>query len=258
LDPTLEEDKAYLTVPAYIFVAYLWLKRKTLDSDLRQQVSLWSVIGGFFFLSALGPALHVAGSVVWDKFMPYTLLTGLLPFMGLSGVPVRMTGMVMLAASMLSAIALREMFIRFPGRRILTIVLLGALLFEIWPASIVTTPGRVPDYIDLLAELPDDGGLLNQIWTSVSMQMYYQTVHEKPITYGYISRISASVAQKDEQLSAAIDANDFAQLWSTYHIRYVLSNVSLSASASQPYMTFELLYDKKGVKLYRIGCICAP
>ena len=256
LPGNISENSVFIALPVFLFVGWLWMKRIFLDPAVKQQLYLWSAILVLFFLLALGPVLHIAGTVVWDGFMPYTLLGYLLPFLSLSGVPARMTVMVVLSASVLSAFALRDLLGRFPRTRLVTLGLLAVILFELLPAPLPALRIDVPDYVTTLAGLPDDGGVLNLVKTKPGLQLVYQTIHGKPIAFGYLARLPASVAAQDEDLSATIADQDYARLLATDRIRYIITSDPLPARPDQPYISVRLLYSLKGVRIYRLGCTC--
>ena len=79
LPGNINESSVYLGLSVFFLIGYVWVKRKTLDLFTRRQITCWSIILGFFFLLALGPALHIAGKIIWDKIMPYTLLVDIFP-----------------------------------------------------------------------------------------------------------------------------------------------------------------------------------
>ncbi len=257
LPGNITENSTVLAAPVFVLLGYLWIKRRRLDPALKQQLYLWSSIIVVFFLLALGPVLRVAGAPLWSsKLMPYTLLGHALPFLAMSGVPARMSAMVVLGTAILSAFALRELWRRFPRRQLLTLGLLGIIVFEALPAPIVTTTIQVPDYVKVLAGLPNDGGVLDLLKTGAGFQLYYQTIHDKPISFGYLARLPSSVFIDDGELATAFGAHDYAQLWGLYHIRYVLTPDALPRRADQPYMLLTLLYDKDGTMIYRLSCAC--
>ena len=253
----ITENSTFLAVPVFVLVGYLWVKRKCLEPALRQQLYLWSSIIGIFFLLALGPVLHIAGAPAWNSQpMPYTLLGHVLPFLGMSGVPARMSAMVVLGAAILSAFALREVWRRSPRRRLITLGLLAITVFEALPAPIVTTTVQIPDYVKALAALPNDGGVLDLLKTGAGLQLYYQTIHDKPIAFGYLARLPSSVSIDDGELATVFGAHDYAQLWGVYHIRYILTPEALPIRADQSYMLLTLLYDRDGTMIYRLSCGC--
>ncbi len=261
LPGNITENSVFLALPVFLFIVYLWGKRRFLEPARKLQLYLWSSIAGIFFLLALGPVLDVAGMPVFYQAMPYTLLGRLLPFLDLSGVPARMTAMVALAAAVLSAFALQRLWAQFPRRRFVTLALLAVLLFESLPAPIVTTTVAVPGYVTALAALPNDGGVLDllkpdQVKLGMGLQLYYQTIHGKPITTGYLARLPSSVAATEWPLSLAVAAHDYAKLWGTYQIRYILSSDPLPARPDQPYISLALIYDHPDARIYRLSCLC--
>jgi hypothetical protein len=256
LPGNINESSVYLTIPTFMLLVYVWVKRKSLQVADRHQVYLWSAIMGFFFLLALGPALHVAGKVVWDKAMPYTLLVKILPFLSLSGVPVRMVIMIILGAAVLSAMGFRELLQQIPQNRILIFVLLAILVLETLPTPLPSTRLELPGYVEALKNLPDDGGVIDQVTKSDSLSLYYQTIHGKPVVRGFVSRLPTSVWNKEQKLFEAIDTRDYAKLWGTYHIRYIITNDEITVGDNQPFITAKKVYHKGDTSIYRIGCTC--
>ncbi len=257
LPGNITENSVFLALPVFVLIGYLWVKRKQLEPAVKQQLYLWSSVLGLFFVLALGPMLHVGGTAIaYGNFMPYTLLGKALPFLGLSGVPARMTVMVIIAASVLTAFALRELSTRLSWRRgLVVLLLLAVILFETIPAPIVTTAADAPPYVTVLAALPD-GGVLDLLKTGAGFQLYYQTIHQKPISFGYLARLPSSVFAGDESLALAYANMNYAQLWGVFHIRYILTHKELLARADQPYMSVSLLYDGPDARIYRLGCAC--
>jgi hypothetical protein len=250
------ESSVYLGIPVFILAVYGWIKRKILEPAIRQQIYLWILVMGFFFLMALGPDLHVAGKIIWNRAMPYSQLLHVFPFMNLSGVPVRMVVIVIFGASLLSAIGFRELIRNFPRQRIFTFALLAVLLFETLPSPLPAIKIVVPGYVTALVGLPNDGGVLDLVTKSSTLPLYYQTIHGKPITGGYVSRYPTSVVDKDEQLTETIVSKDYGKLWATYHIRYIVTQGTVRVQVGQPYITIKAVYDQNGVRIYRIGCLC--
>ncbi len=258
LPGNVTENNVFLALPVFALIGYLWIRRKALEPALRQQLYLWSSLLVLFFMLALGPELHVGGRVVAQgRFMPYELLGRLLPFLGLSGVPARMSVVVIISAAVLTAFALRELARHLPQKRtVVMIVLVGVIVFEAWPAPIVTTAVVVPPSVNVLRGLPNNGGVLDLLKTGAGFQLYYQTVHQKPISFGYLARLPSSVFAGDERLAMAYGSMDYAQLWGVFHIRYVLTHAALAERADQPYMQVALLYDGLDGKIYRLSCAC--
>lgn len=242
----LSEASVYLGYAVIILVGYLWIKRR----DARFAAGLWFFLAVFFFLLALGPVLQVNGEIVYEGIMPYTLLEKILPFLKLSGVPVRMVVMVTLAASVLSAMAV-TLIPKSPRGGMFAFLVIALLFVESLPASLPATPTDVPPYVTALAELPDDGGVLDQAAPTKYLQLYYQTVHQKPMAFGYIARTPSSVAEKEKGLNRAINRGEYATLWDTYRIRYIATRDAIEYNA--PYLSVELVYQDHEVNIYRLA-----
>jgi hypothetical protein len=256
LPGNIYESNVYLGLTVYILMGYVLVKRKALEQSLRHQAYLWFMVIGFFFLLALGPALRIAGNVMWHKAMPYTLLVYVFPFLRISGVPVRMVVMVSLGASVIAAIGLQELLRRFQKNKIFIFALLGLLVIETLPSPINGIKIEVPEYITALAGLPNDGGVADLLVSDEGLSLYYQTIHQKPIVFGYLSRIPESVYQQDRALSAILQNREYCTLWDTYHIRYIITFDTIPTDELQPYVSIRIVFTKADLKIYRIGCEC--
>lgn len=242
----LSEASVYLGWAVILLLGYLWIKRR----ETQYTISVWFLLAGFFFLMALGPVLQVNGKVVYEGVMPYTLLEKILPFLKLSGVPVRMVVMVTLAASVLSAMAV-TLIPKSPRGRMFALLVIVLLFIESLPASLPATSTDVPAYVTALAELPDDGGVLDQAAPTKYLQLYYQTMHGKPMAFGYVARTPSSVAEKEQGLNRAINRGEYGALWDTYRIRYVATRDAIESDA--PYLSVELVYQDGEVNIYRLA-----
>lgn len=245
----LSEASVYLGYAVVILVGYLWIKRR----ETQFAVGLWLSLAGFFFLMALGPVLQVNGKVVYEALTPYTLLEKILPFLKLSGVPVRMAVMVTLAASVLSAMAV-TLIPKSPRGRMFAFVVISLLVIESLPAPLPAAPTDVPVYVTALAELPDEGGVLDQAAQTKYLQLYYQTVHQKPMAFGYIARTPTSVAEKGSLLRRTVNRGEYSKLWDTYRIRYIVTREAIEYA--DPYLLVELVYQDDDVNIYRLECKC--
>ncbi|NJC97027.1 MAG: YfhO family protein [Anaerolineae bacterium] len=250
----LSEASVYLGYAVIILLVYLWKKRRSVEFASPSQIHMWFFLLGFFFLMALGPTLQIFGRVVYRFLMPYSLLEFLLPFLKLSGVPVRMVVMVSLAAAVLSAMALRVLFQGSTPKKYLFLLLLALLVFEYLPGTLPSTSTEIPDYVNALAEMPNDGGLLDLAAPTRYLQLYYQTAHGKPLVYGYVSRLPTSVAEKEAGLTRAINRGEYVRLWDVYHIRYIATKELIEED--DPFLSIELVYRSDGVNVYRLDCEC--
>jgi hypothetical protein len=245
----LSEVSVYLGYSVIILLGYIWTKRRKVEST--NQIHLWFMLLGFFFLMALGPALQVGGKIIYSVLMPYTVLEKIVPFLKISGVPIRMVVMVTLAASVLSAMALRELLADTSRSKFIISVLLILLVFEYLPGRLPSTSTEVPAYATALAELPNDGGVLDLAAPTRYVQLYYQTAYRKPLVFGYVSRIPASLDEKEADIRKAVNKEDYARLWDEYHIRYIVTTKAIEYE--NPFVSVELVYHDDSTNIYRLG-----
>jgi hypothetical protein len=211
---------------------------------------MWFTLLGFFFLMSLGPSLRINGNAIYNGPMPYELLETVLPFLKLSGVPVRMVVMVTLAASVLSAMALRELLANAPKNKFIVFALLALLVFELLPAPLPTASTEIPAYATALADLPNDGGVLDLAAPDRYVQLYYQTVYQKPLVFGYTSRVPSSIEEKETGIRRAINRGDYTRLWDEYHIRYIVTKDVIEYKS--PFVSVELVYQDGDTNIYRL------
>jgi hypothetical protein len=249
----LSEASVYLGYAVIILIGYLWIKRRDARNNGSGEPGLWFFLAGFFFLMALGPALQVGGKIMYESMMPYTLLEKILPFLKLSGVPVRMVVMVTLSISVLSAMAITHISRSMRGR-IFALFIVALLFIEYLPKPLPVTPTGFPNYVTALADLPNDGGVLDKAAPTKYLQLYYQTAHRKPLVFGYVARTPSSVAEKDKRLNRAINRGNYAGLWDTYQVRYIVTGDMIEYE--DPYVSVELVYQDDEVNIYRLECKC--
>ena len=105
-----------------------------------------------------------------------------------------------------------------------------------------------------LTNLPNDGGVLDLAAPTKYLQLYYQTVHRKPMVFGYVARTPSSVAEKEKGLNRAINRGNYVTLWEQYDIRYIVTPDVLEYR--NLYVFLELIYQDDKASIYRIECIC--
>lgn len=255
LPVTINESSVYLGFSVVILLGYLWLKRRGVAFIRQSMILMWFFLLAFFFFMALGPSLQIGGRVIYDGFMPYIALEKLLPFLKLSGVPLRMVAMITLIVSVLSSMAL-EHLLRYDSWRsvIFAVVILILLFVEYLPGPLPSTSVNIPGYVTALADLPNDGGVLDQAASTKYLQLYYQTQHHKPLVFGYLARFPSSIDEKERGLTRAINRDDYAKLWDTYRIRYIVTSKAIEDS--DPYVSITPVYQNDDVKIYRLECRC--
>src|SRR5262249_44762555 len=232
-----------------LILFYSWFRRKELCTHC-PSLYLWYGIVFFFFVLALGPLLHLVGKpVLYRMPTPYGALQKLFPPIKLSGAPASMTVMVMLVSSIITAIGLKIFFRNLSPVKMICFGLWSCLLFfEFLSKGITSSRIEIPDYIKLLKQAPGKGAVLD-IVTEPPLALYYQTVHEKPLAYGYISRYPTSVVMEDEKKSQAFKLKSYEDLSRQYGVRFLITSYEEAMPHSE-WLT--VLYRGSGVVLYRI------
>ncbi len=217
------EPNVHLGISVLIVLIYSWKKRKKLKLE---NISLWYAAIMTFMILSLGPVLHVWGEDL-DIPLPYGFLESIFPPLKLSGVPNRMMLMVTLSASIIFA-AFFKYYFKEPKKKIKTLViLLIILILEYLPAPLLVTQVNIPEYVEALKKNPD--ATVVDLVNPPGLSMYYQTIHEKPLTfssqYGYLARASESVFENYKKIINIVDVQDFQKLYCTYGIKYMIVEI---------------------------------
>ena len=105
----------------------------------------------------------------------------------------------------------------------------------------------VPEYVNVLKNLPK-GGVIDTVAPS-TISLYFQTIHEKPMGDGYISRYPMSVYTEYQKKTQAIQTGDYSSLMDEYNIRYL---VTASEMPAIPLNILKTLYNNNGIKIFEI------
>jgi hypothetical protein len=209
------EKSVHIGFAVFFLLIYVWIKRKR----LHDAVGLWFLVFIVFAVLALGPAIHIAGHVIGLPLTPYTLLAKVIPGVSLGGMPVRMVSMAILAASVLVAIGFAELP-RSRRSRIPVVILLLVLVFEYLPGPLPARENPLPDFVRELKKLPD--GAVYDVRSSKFHALYYQTIHQRPMAFGYISRPTRTVDAKSTELRRTFETGDYEKLYVEYGFRYLI------------------------------------
>ena len=181
---------------------------------------IWAVLGVAFAALALGPFVHIAGV---NTFVPgpWALLR-YVPIVGLARTPARFSIVLMLILAVLFAAALAWIGQRWPRRRALVLGVVGALVVvELLPVPRVLYSAEVPAIYHHVAEAPGnervlelpfgirDGTASHGNFTARSQ--FFQTMHQKPLAGGYLSRISQkriADARRDPMVNALMTLSE--------------------------------------------------
>jgi len=166
-----------------------------LRSGREDRTRIWSAVAAVFFLWALGPFLAAFGRHV-HLLLPAVLLR-FVPGLNNVRIPARAIVVVYLAAAMLAAHAFAMLRERNASG---LAALLGLLVvLDYAPAPVRVFRVDDPSVYETLRQLPGDGALcelplgvrdgFGERGVADSRTLFYQTIHERPITGGAISRL---------------------------------------------------------------------
>jgi len=187
------------TAERSVFLGYTTLVLAGLGLLWRRNraVAFWAGAAALAWLLSLGPILHVLGRATFTTFnttvpLPYLMLYNFVPGFSVMRVPARFIVLASLALAVLAGYALTALSARWPGRgRPLLlqggVALLLGLEFLAIPYPMAPPGYDIPFYHQVAAQ-PGSFAILELPLRPMADYMAYQTVHGKPLVYGYLSR----------------------------------------------------------------------
>jgi hypothetical protein len=238
------EMSVYLGWGAIVLSVVGWRRRDRSDAST-PTLGWWLLVAAVFFVLALGPTLRVWGFDTKVP-MPYALLERFVPIFKLSGLPVRMMVMVSLAVAVLAACGWTALArpVESPRRKLALAILLAFIAFETWPRRLPLTSPPVPAWVDAMRKLRF--GSIIDVHTHPAHAMYYQTIHEKPYAFGYVSREPASAATEKLRKQLAAETLDVAALRREWGFDYFVTPATTDVPAA------ELVYDDGQTRIYSL------
>jgi hypothetical protein len=194
--------------------------------------------------------LHVWGTEYPGIPLPYALLERAFPPLQVSGVPVRMMIVSTLAAAVLCAFGITRLWTHSERARTVTVCLVLLLVVEYLPKPRDASLLPVPAFAVVLKEQPGGGGVLDTV-SGPFDPLFHQTVHEKPMAFGLLSRIPASVERKNEELKRAFNNEEYARLRDDYQIRYLVMAAATDLEKKRSFI--RTLHRDAKVALYELG-----
>ena len=190
----LIESGAWLGI-APLMLAACALRRRPGDPVVRQ----WGMLGGIFFVWALGSHVHAAGQNT-GLLMPEVLLR-YVPIAANARMPGRAMVIVYLAIAVLAATSMAQIRWRRPAVALLGMMALVLADFLVAPFPIVSI--ECPKIYEVLRDRPERGALVELPLglgdgfgelTPVDHRMFvYQTIHERPLVGGVLARLPANI-----------------------------------------------------------------
>lgn len=241
LPANIFESTVYLGVAVLVVLVVSVIKRKKLSKD----VLFWQLLILFFAIMSLGPRLMVFGHSFEAIRMPYVLMEKIIPGMKLSGMPVRMMVIVTLGAAVVVAIVLASVKLHTNKGKLLLSLFIVVFIVDILPRSLPTTTSTYPAYVYKLKTLPSTGGVLDEAAKSEPLQLYHQTHYNKPMAFGYVSRLPNHIKDKNYKMWVYNQQDKLDKLCSEFQVRY------LTAPIDKPRNTvFPIIYKDQQAIIY--------
>lgn len=216
----------------YVGFTVLFLALYSAINSKRKEINFWLICSIIFLVLSLGPVLHINGNMLIpypgiglgnfveklgvnlpDRHyeflenqtprealnnnivvpLPYAILQQTIPFFSVMRAPARFAVLVMLSLAIASAFGLKELFKRSKKRELLFAAIICLIIFESISIPFSSNDVSIPDFYKKISKEEGDYALIEVPFKAKSM--YYQTVHEKKLVYGYVSRTPFSVQE---------------------------------------------------------------
>lgn len=247
------DSTVYLGASVLILLAIAVIKRKRVHAD----TVFWLGVAGLAYVFSLGPRLVVSGRVFDSIPLPYALIEAVIPMARLSGTPVRIMFVVVLASSIVSAMVLAKIRLTSRWRYACLLGLFLIMFIDVWPSRMpMQHKNDYPGYVTRLQELPggNDVGVLDTAAETSRKMTFYQTIHEKPVANTFLNqmplaRTPGSVLSKDMALLDTALDGELGKLCSEYKIRYIVTR----DTPQQLNLENTLVYQGSDAKIYDLS-----
>lgn len=234
------ESTVYIGVSVLMLLVISLVKRKKFNRD----IAFWQGLIIVFGVFSLGPRLLLYSHSLDRVPMPYALLEHIVPGLKLSGMPIRMMVMVTLGSAVIVSLVLAKVRLGEWKGRTLVGLFLVVFFFEMWPRPLPLTPATYPHYVNVLKSLPP-GAVLDEAATSASLQLYNQTLDDRAMPFGYVSRQPKNLDTKEFPLFAYDQQGKFDLFCPQFKVRY------LTTPANKPRNTnFPIVYRDNQAIIY--------
>jgi hypothetical protein len=245
--PYLAETSVFFGYGLLLLLPMAFVGQFIKKNDTPAGLTFWWVILFAFGILALGPHLTIARHTLDSVPLPYAGLAHLLPTLQISGMPIRWILISLFAGIVLASWALTKINMRSAGSRMFVAFIVIISLVDLWPRALPLTPPSFQPYVYFLKQQPYGAVIDNGAMTG-SEQLYNQTLHGKPIAFGYVTRLPKSVDEKDFHIFAALEQHRYNELCSVYKIRYV----TLPAERPLQDITFPVIYHDHATLIYDV------
>jgi hypothetical protein len=189
-------DKGVCLGPAAVVAAiFAFLPGKGRPRLALGSTALLAALAVLFLFLSFGPIWRF-WTVPITGLTPYRGMVALFPPLRFAGSVSRFIVVTQLALSVLAAAGIsRIVNLRSGARRALLIILLGvSLVIESQPEVPQVCPPVVPEWVLALRDAPGQGAVIDLVVGDRPIDLYYQTIHHRPIAMGNVSRLSADTA----------------------------------------------------------------
>lgn len=223
--PYASESSVYFGLSLIVPLALVlfWRRRFALPKWL----NVWWIVFFVFAVLSLGPRLKVGPSTLDSVPLPYAWLTKLIPTLEVSGMPMRMIVMTLLSGIVLAAFAFRKINLASRKGKLLFAGIVALFIIEVYPNPSPLSFPTYPEYVTVLRDLKQRSGtgIIDNAAETGSDALFYQTIHHKPMAFGYTTRTTRSVEEQNFHIFADIEQGRQGSLCSVYRIRYFATRV---------------------------------
>jgi len=214
------EQDVYLGLTVVAMAVYGVVRHRSVNVS----VGLWIALAVVSYALSLGPVLHFHGIARTGPMMPYTWLETLLPPLKLGGCPSRISVLLALAVSVLASVGVAAICNRHHWTSAVVICAFVIwMVIDLWPIPFAYTPVIYPPWTTALRNLPLKGAVMSRAYNNnPCAELYCQTLYDRPMAFGYISRVPTSVTQNDDLILGCAQNGAFAALRHDFGFVYLV------------------------------------
>jgi hypothetical protein len=197
----------------------------------------------------------------------------MLPPLGKAGLPVRFTAMMFVALAAMVAIGFRWLMDQWPCsfklRTAAGMITVGLIVLNFLPGPMNYVEfDRPDDFFKVIEEIRTEEGdfnILNAPMIGNTIALYYQTLHERPLAMGYISRTPRAYIDKmqpapgigfitrmREQSEADDDLARFEEILTELNVRYIFNYDERNDAYLRGCGFLELIYTDPLFEAFRV------
>lgn len=212
-----------------VFIGYtvLFLAFWSLKYWRKKEIKFWAISGMIFFILSLGPILHFNGKLYESIKLPYSIIEKI-PIVSIARVPSRWDVLVMLSLAVLAGYGLKNILEKTKDKKklIIMIIFSSLIMFEYLADFGYTSDTKIPEFYYNLKNDSENFAILeipSNIYSDYPYYMYYQTLHEKKLIGGYVSRIPPGLIWPDDIIKKLKEDKDNGKsILKNYDIRYII------------------------------------